>query len=66
MDLYPSDYKVLDALQANPTHGLTTPQLAALTGLTERTVRQATYRLRKAGYRVRADRVFRYHGPSGA
>lgn len=57
MKLHPSDLAVLEAL--DKSDGLTSAQLSVVTGYTQHTVRQCTYRLRKAGYRVMADRVFR-------
>lgn len=62
MKLHPSDVAVLEALEN--TDGLTSAQLSIITGYTRRTVRQCTYRLRKAGHRVIADRVFRLRKPS--
>lgn len=56
--LCPCDYQVLEALEAHPD-GLTCHQLAVVTKLSVRTCRQAVYKLRKAGHRIGADRVFR-------
>lgn len=58
MTLHPSDQAVLQALEDHG-NGLTSNQMAAMLGYTPRTVRQAVYRLRKVGYRIGADRVFR-------
>jgi DNA-binding IclR family transcriptional regulator len=58
MKLHPSDLAVLDLLEKNE-NGLTCRQLSAVLGYTERTCRQAVHRLRQAGYRIGADRVFR-------
>ena len=62
MKLHPSDLAVLEAL--DKSDGLTCHQLAVITGYAVKTCRQATYRLRKAGYRVMADRVFRLRKPT--
>lgn len=56
--LVPSDYVILDLLSKHPD-GLTNKQLAVMTGYTPHTIRQAVYKLRLAGYRIGADRVFR-------
>lgn len=58
MKLHPSDTAVLDALLEHP-NGLTSNQLAAMLNITPRTARQAVYKLRLAGHRIGADRVFR-------
>lgn len=62
MKLHPSDLAVLDLLEKNDG-GLTCHQLAAVLGYTPRTCRQAVHRLRLAGHRVGADRVFRLRKP---
>ena len=59
MVLHPCDYRVLHFLEVHSVNGLTNKQLEVLTGYTPRTIRQAVYKLRQAGYRVKADRVFR-------
>ena len=62
MKLHPSDERVLATLTETP-EGLTSRQLAVMLGYTPRTVRQAVHRLRQAGHRIGADRVFRVRSP---
>lgn len=54
----PAQSAVLGALAKHPD-GLTSRQIAAMTGYAVRTVRQTIFSLRKTGHRIGADRVFR-------
>lgn len=61
--LPPYCLKIRDLLEQH-TEGLTNSQMAVLTGYTPHAIRQAVYLLRRAGIRVRADRVFRLRRPT--